>query len=49
MVATLTLVLAFSVVIVLIADLDRPQEGFLKVSQRAMVDLQTRLHRPWAP
>jgi ABC-type multidrug transport system fused ATPase/permease subunit len=48
MVATLTLVLAFSVVIVLIADLDRPQEGFLKVSQQAMIDLQTRLHRPWA-
>lgn len=46
MIATLTVVLAFSAVIVLIADLDRPQEGFLKVSQQAMLDLQTRLRRP---
>jgi hypothetical protein len=43
MVATLTMVLAFSAVIVLIADLDRPQQGFVKVSQQAMLDLQTRL------
>ena len=42
-IATLTMVLAFSAVIVLIADLDRPQQGFIKVSQQAMVDLQTRL------
>jgi len=26
------------------ADLDRPQEGLLNVSQQAMVELQTRLH-----
>jgi hypothetical protein len=44
LVATLTLVLAYSVVILLIADLDRQQEGFLRVSQQSMVDLQTRLH-----
>lgn len=44
--ATLTLVLAFSTIIVLIADLDRPQEGFLKVSQHAMLELQTRLRGP---
>jgi hypothetical protein len=37
------MVLAFSAVIVLIADLDRPQQGFVKVSQQAMLDLQTRL------
>jgi hypothetical protein len=43
MIATLTMVLAFSSVIVLIADLDRPQEGFVKVSQQAMLDLQARL------
>jgi hypothetical protein len=30
----------FSVVIGLIADLDRPQEGILKVSQQAMIDLR---------
>jgi hypothetical protein len=44
LVATMTIVLAYSVVIVLIADLDRQQEGFLRVSQQAMVDLQSRLH-----
>jgi hypothetical protein len=31
---------------VLIADLDRPQEGLLKVSQQAMVELQKQLHTP---
>lgn len=45
LVATLTLVFAYSAVILLIADLDRPQEGFLRVDQQAMVDLQTRLHQ----
>ena len=44
-IATLVMVLAFSALILLITDLDRPQEGFLKVSQRAMIDLQTQLHR----
>jgi hypothetical protein len=44
MVATAILVLAFASVIVLIADLDRPQEGLLTVSQQAMLELQTRLH-----
>jgi hypothetical protein len=40
------LVLSFSAVFQLIANLDRPQEGFLTVSQLPMLDLQTRLHRP---
>jgi len=39
-VAIVCLAAAFSAVIVLIADLDRPQEGFLRVSQQPMVDLQ---------
>lgn len=43
MVATLAMMLAFSATILLIVDLDRPQEGFVKVSQQAMLDLQTRL------
>jgi hypothetical protein len=43
-VATLALGLAFSAVIAVIADLDRPQEGLLKVSQQALLDLQARLH-----
>jgi hypothetical protein len=38
--AMLALVLAFSVVLLLIADLDRGQEGLLRVSQQALVDLQ---------
>ena len=36
----LTMALAFSIVIVLIADLDRPHEGLLKVSQQEMVDVK---------
>jgi hypothetical protein len=46
MAATAVLVLAFSAVFQLIANLDRPQEGFLTISQLPMLDLQTRLHRP---
>jgi hypothetical protein len=38
--AGLALALAFSAVLLLIADLDRPQEGLLRVSQQAMIDLQ---------
>ena len=38
--------LAFSLVIWLIADLDRPGEGFLTVSQQAMVDLQSSMGEP---
>jgi uncharacterized membrane protein len=46
MAATLILALAFSAVIVLIADLDRPQQGFLKVSQQPMLELQAKLRHP---
>ena len=38
--AILAVAFTFSVVIELIADLDRPQEGILKVSQQAFLDLQ---------
>jgi hypothetical protein len=41
--AILALVLAFSAVLTLIADLDRPQEGLLRVSQQAMNDLRETL------
>lgn len=37
---TLLLILTFSSVIVLIVDLDRPQEGFIKVSQQSLIDLK---------
>jgi hypothetical protein len=41
--ATLALVVIFSGILWLIADLDRPQEGLLKVSQQAMIDLRKSL------
>ena len=44
--ATLALVLTFSAVMLLIADLDRPKEGLLKVSQQVMVDLRNTLMAP---
>jgi hypothetical protein len=40
----LALVLAFAGVLFLIADLDRPGEGFLTVSQQAMIDVQTTMN-----
>lgn len=44
--AMLAFVLAFSVVLLLIADLDRGQEGLLRVSQQALVDLQATMQPP---
>jgi Protein of unknown function (DUF4239) len=38
--AVVVLVLTFSAILCLIADLDRPQEGFLTVNQQAMIDLR---------
>jgi hypothetical protein len=43
--AILILALAFSAVLVLINDLDRPQQGLVKVSQQTLIDLQTNLRR----
>lgn len=40
----LGVILAFSVVIFLIEDLDRPENGFLEVSQRALADLQMKMN-----
>ncbi len=37
---TIAVAIAFSVVIMLITDLDRPGEGFINVSQQAMIDLR---------
>jgi hypothetical protein len=39
--------LAFAAILVLIADLDRPQEGLLKVGQQAMIDLQNTMKMSW--
>jgi hypothetical protein len=39
----LGLALSFSIVLFLIADLDRPQEDLVRVSQQAMIELQHKL------
>jgi hypothetical protein len=44
--ADLALVLAFSAVMLLIADLDNPLRGWLMVSQQAMIDLRNSLMAP---
>src|SRR5262245_3192302 len=44
--AILAVAFTFSVVIDLIADLDRPQEGVLRVSQHALLDLQRSMNVP---
>lgn len=44
--AIFALVLAFSAVITLIVDLDRPQEGLLRVSQQAMIELRGSIEAP---
>jgi len=41
--AVLALALTFSAVMLLVADLDRPQEGMLRVGQRSMIDLKDSL------
>jgi hypothetical protein len=42
--AAIMLVLAYSITMHLIIDLDRPQQGFVRVGQKAMLDVQRRLH-----
>jgi len=44
--AVIAVAIAFSVVIELIADLDRPQEGVLRVSQQALLDVQGSMNPP---
>ncbi len=44
--AMLALVLTFLVVLLLIADLDRGQEGLLRVSQQSLIDLQKSMPAP---
>jgi hypothetical protein len=46
LIAAFALVLTFSGVLMLIADLDRPQQGLVTVSQRAMVELQKQMSGP---
>ncbi|MCE5318836.1 MAG: hypothetical protein LLG04_15930 [Parachlamydia sp.] len=42
--AYLILILAFSCVLILLHDLDRPLEGFLKVTQQPLLELQRKWH-----
>lgn len=42
-VALVALILVFSAVLLLIVDLDRPQQGLLQVSQQALIDLQRQI------
>ena len=44
--AVFAVAITFSVVIELIADLDRPQQGVLRVSQHALLDLQRSMNSP---
>jgi hypothetical protein len=44
--ASLALVVSFSTVLLLTADLDRLHEGFLQVSQQSMLDLQKSMNAP---
>jgi hypothetical protein len=44
--AELAVAFTFAAVIGLIADLDRPQEGVLTVSQQALIDLRQSMHAP---
>ncbi len=44
--AGIILVFTFSTVLLLIADLDRPWEGLLKVSQQSLIDLSKRIGMP---
>jgi hypothetical protein len=44
--AILAVAVTFAVVIELIADLDRPQEGVLRVSQQALLDVQRSMNVP---
>jgi hypothetical protein len=43
--AVVVLVLTFSAIMTLVTDLDRPGEGLLTVSQRAMLDLQDMMNK----
>lgn len=45
-VGLLLLVLVFAAVLTLIVDIDRPQQGLLRVSQQALQDLQAQLRAP---
>ena len=40
------MVVVLGAVLILVIDLDRPQEGFLQVSQQALLDVQQWIGQP---
>jgi hypothetical protein len=46
LVAALVLVLVFAAVLLMLVDLDRPQEGLFQVNPQAMLDLQRQINAP---
>ena len=44
--SALVMIVALGAVLGLVIDLDRPQEGFLRVSQRALLDVQEWIGKP---
>ena len=42
-------IVVLAATITLVLDLDRPQDGFLTTSQRALMDLQRQIGEPTAP
>ncbi len=44
--SALVMIVALGVVLTLVIDLDRPQEGFIDVSQQALLDVQTWVGQP---
>jgi hypothetical protein len=47
--SALVLVVASGIVLMLVIDLDRPQDGFVTVSQRPLLDVQARIGPPASP
>lgn len=43
---TMVLIITFALVMLLVADLDRPYEGFINASQQPMIDLQKQIGAP---
>ena len=44
--ASVVLVASFAIVITIIADLDRPAEGFMRANQKPLIDLATKIGPP---
>jgi hypothetical protein len=45
LVAVVPMLMAFAVLVTLVADLNRPQKGLITVGQYAMLNLQSSMHK----